>query len=340
MKKTIFIKTFVTNIIVLAFFTIFTAIFTINTVRQWHIDSLVKELKKMSTIMTPEVNRYLNSNPDALDPHIKKLGKQIDNRLTVVKNDGTVFADSLSDPSKMENQGSRPEVIEAQTKDFSYNIRFSTTQMKEMLYFASPLKHEGTIAGVLRFSVFVDDINMILTRLNNKIIMLIIVLFVLSLLFTLFFSKRISDPIKRIAEASKEIKEGNFNTKVYVRDTGEIGNLANNFNSMVAYQKKLFTDLKKHQHELETILSSINEGLAVIDSDGNIVLSNQNFYKNIGNTKEKCQDKRIWEIYRAPNLNETIKNVFKQGEDTSEIIQIDDLWYDCLSACEPQQLAG
>ncbi len=327
MKKTIFFKTFVANIIVLTIFTSLITIFTINTVRQWHIESLIDELKNNSKIMMPVINNKFKNNPQSIETYITNLGKDIDTRITIINIDGKVFADSKSDANKMENHGSRLEIVEALVKESSYNIRFSTTQMTEMLYFATPIRKEGSILGILRLSVYINDINSILKKLNNKIIMLIILLFAVSLIITFLLSKRISNPIKRISSASKEIRDGNYDIKVYVKDTGEIGTLAKNFNSMVSVQKEMFSELKRNQHELETILSSINEGLAVIDIDGNIVLSNHNFYKNIGIEQSKGIGKRIWELYRAPNLNSTIKEVFENKINKTEVIQIDTLFF-------------
>ncbi len=48
-----------------------------------------------------------------LDALAKRLGGQIDARVTIMASDGTVLGDSEEDPAAMENHGDRPEVIEA-----------------------------------------------------------------------------------------------------------------------------------------------------------------------------------------------------------------------------------
>ncbi len=327
MRKTIFLKTFVANLLVLSVFTILITLFTINTVKQWHINSLVKELKKNSILIEPIIKNYLNNKPEDLTEYITKLDKKIHTRITIIKNDGEVISDSQSEPEKMENHGERPEVLQAFKNKYAYNIRFSTTKMSKMLYFAIPLKTDDSIFGVLRTSVYIKDINNILAKLNKKIFLLIFFLFIVSIAITYFISKKISIPIIKISEASKNIEQGDFDVKIFVKDTGEIGDLANSFNSMVLYQKKLFKTLKRNQQELETVLSSINEGLAVVDIDGNIVLSNDNFFKNIDYLGQDTDGKRIWEIYRDPKLNSMIKDVFKNEKNSTEIIKIDDLFF-------------
>jgi len=327
MKKTIFFKTFIANLLVLSIFTILVTVFTINMVKQWHIRSLIENLKKNTILIEPIVKSHIKDKFDKLDKYIKKLGKMINTRITVIRYDGKVISDSLSNPYKMENHSTRPEVIEALKKDYAYNIRFSTTRMSKMLYLAMPLKINSSVFGVIRTSVFIRDIDFILTKLNKKILFLVFVLFVLSILITFLISRSISKPIKKMSEASKEIENGNLDVKVFVGDTGEIGELAKSFNSMVLHQKNLFKELEENQRELKTILSSINEGLAVVDTEGNILISNENFYKNIDYDYKTNKNKRIWEIYREPILNDIIKEVYRTKKNKSEIIKISDLFF-------------
>lgn len=327
MKKTIFFKSFVANLSVLSVFTVLITIFTINTVKQWHIKSLINELKKESLLIKPNITENLLKHPNKLNKYVKRLGKSVNIRITVIRSDGLVVSDSTTDPNSMENHAARPEIIEALKGSFSYRIRFSTTRMLRMLYFAVPLVQKDLIWGVLRTSVYIKDIDNMLTKLNKRILVLVFILFIVSILITFFISKKISEPIKRISEASKKIEEGNFDVYVSVKDNGEVGELAKSFNSMVNYQQKLFEEKSRNQQELETVLSSINEGLAVVDAEGNIILSNDNFYKNIDYKKSENKIPKIWEIYREPLIHKTIEDVFIRKKNRIEVIKIGDLFF-------------
>ncbi|MCB0119029.1 MAG: HAMP domain-containing protein [Anaerolineales bacterium] len=91
---------------------------------------------------------------------------------------------------------------------------------------------------------------------------------VAALLVSLFLSRRIVAPIHKLSEASQHIAEGNYEKRVDVNGSDEIGQLAMRFNQMASQleevesmRRKLIGDVT---HELRTPLTSIKgymEGL-------------------------------------------------------------------------------
>ncbi|MFC2013771.1 ATP-binding protein [Chloroflexota bacterium] len=83
----------------------------------------------------------------------------------------------------------------------------------------------------------------------------------IALLITFFLSRRISAPIKSITLASKRLGQRDFSQRVQIKEKGEIGELANTFNSMTTdleqaeeLQRNMVADIA---HELRTPLSNI-----------------------------------------------------------------------------------
>ncbi len=82
---------------------------------------------------------------------------------------------------------------------------------------------------------------------NNMQNLLTIVLSVSAVIFlfiAFFYSKTISDPIKKLDEYAKEISEGNLNINVDIKTSDEVGSLAESFNKMTK-------SLKKHAENVE-----------------------------------------------------------------------------------------
>jgi two-component system phosphate regulon sensor histidine kinase PhoR len=73
---------------------------------------------------------------DELQNTIRLLGQKSDSRLTVIRSDGTVIADSRESPTNMDNHSARPEIIGAMESGQSSSIRFSQTLRQEMSYLA------------------------------------------------------------------------------------------------------------------------------------------------------------------------------------------------------------
>lgn len=78
-----------------------------------------------------------------------------------------------------------------------------------------------------------------------------------------YIARRISRPIKQLENSMTEVKNGNFDTKISVDNTDEIGHLSDNFNIMIQTIKFLIEENKrenelKRENEFKTLQSQIN----------------------------------------------------------------------------------
>jgi two-component system sensor histidine kinase BaeS len=120
--------------------------------------------------------------------------------------------------------------------------------------------------------------NIFLLRSDRFLILVVFVLGGLSLLLSLIYSKRMTDPIKKLTIAAKDISEGNIKSRVPVKGNDEISNLSRAFNVMAntlevqeALRRKLTANIA---HELRTPLGAMQgeiegmlDGLIRIDRE-------------------------------------------------------------------------
>ena len=90
----------------------------------------------------------------------------------------------------------------------------------------------------------------------------------LALLLTFFLSRRILAPVKALTQAARRLGKGDFSQRVRVRDKGEVGELAQSFNSMASDLERA-EQLRRNMvadaaHELRTPLSNIRGYLEAI----------------------------------------------------------------------------
>jgi signal transduction histidine kinase len=83
----------------------------------------------------------------------------------------------------------------------------------------------------------------------------------IALLLTFFLSRRILAPVKALTSAAERVGRGDFSQRVKTKDKGELGELANTFNSMASdleraekLRQNMVADVA---HELRTPLSNI-----------------------------------------------------------------------------------
>ena len=90
----------------------------------------------------------------------------------------------------------------------------------------------------------------------------------IALLLTFVLSRRILAPVKALTQAARRLGKGDFSQRVHVRDKGEVGELAQSFNSMTSDLERA-EQLRRNMvadaaHELRTPLSNIRGYLEAI----------------------------------------------------------------------------
>lgn len=284
-------------------------------IKKHYLTTLESNLEHQAELVKRMVTDLMTSEDvKEIDALVKVIGKKINTRITIIKKDGMVIGDSEKDPYKMENHSTRPEIIQALQDTVGSKIRYSSTIKENMLYVAIPIKENDKMLGVVRTSSFIPEIKKSLGTINQKIIYTTIVLAIFALLFSILSSRTFTKPIKEIANAAEKIKNGNFATRTFTKRKDELGELSNALNEMARELQRLFTNLNLEREELQAILSSMVEGLVVINKDGKIVLSNKQFLDiiNVFNGKQIIE-KTYWEIFQNIEINNFIKSIFQDG---------------------------
>ena len=308
MKKRIFFKVFGGYIVLLFLLAVVFLLFSFSTIKRHYLDTLALELENIGRTLDVRIFDYLDRNllPE-LEGFLKEHGKKIGARLTVIDPAGVVKADSERDPADMEGHRFRPEISEALAGRVGRSLRYSSTLKTRMLYVALPLERDGRIEGVLRLSLFVRDIDVLLKAIRRDIGRAVGIIIVLSIFGAFLFSWNLTQPMRRLIRASRQVAAGDFSAAVKVRSSDEWRDLATNFNDMTAKVKRLFDDLKKRKEELDNIMASMKDGLIVLDGTGMIVLANRSAKEIIG--LEALEGRSFWEVIRLTEFVDLISRV-------------------------------
>jgi two-component system phosphate regulon sensor histidine kinase PhoR len=132
-----------------------------------------------------------------------------------------------------------------------------------------------------------------------------------------YFSRGISQPVQEIAAATREFASGNFDVKIFLKKKDELAEVAESFNHMVGEQKSLFNKLSQNRAELTAIISSMKEGLMVLDPEGKITLCNESLEEIAG--KKNLIGHSYWEVLRIPRFDEFVRKAFQVGEFNEEV---------------------
>ena len=328
MKISLFAKIFAGYLLAVIIILAITFPLTFRAIRHHHIDTSTDNLKNLCTTLKLKISPLLESDKIMkLDTLVKELGQQINTRLTIINPEGTVLADSEKNPVLMENHNNRIEITKAIKFGLGTSLRYSASVNEEMLYVAVPIEKDGKVYGVIRASLFLNEINTLLNNLKINIITIAVIIVVILLIGAFLFSRSVSNPLNELAIASRKVAKGDFNTKVFLKSRNEIKELADSFNYMTDQIKTLFSQLSHQKEELNSIISSINEGLCVIDKEGVISVSNESFRKAVQN--DSVKGKLYWKVIRKTRFDELMKKVRSEQKSIIEELELNNKIFLC-----------
>ncbi|HNT44722.1 MAG TPA: HAMP domain-containing protein, partial [Syntrophorhabdaceae bacterium] len=307
MKRSLFFKIFGGYLVLTVALSGLIVLISSYLIRNYQIERTARELKEIAIVLGERTLGMPSEGAAAIDRFVKEMGKKINSRITLVAPDGRVIADSEEDPARMENHRTRIEISQALEGVTGRFLRLSDTLGQEMLYIAVPVEREGKTLYVLRTSKFLKDIKTVSRELNAKILLVTVIILVAALIGAFIFARTIYRPIGELSAAIKRVAGHDFNTRVLLKAQDELKEVADSFNDMTDEMQGLFADLTRQKEELNSIISSLQEGLLVLDGEERVLLLNDSLKTLMGRDVEI--GKPYWEIIREPALNELVNRV-------------------------------
>jgi two-component system phosphate regulon sensor histidine kinase PhoR len=335
MKNTLFIRIYGGVCVIIATAAAVILLFSFKAIRSAYLDDQAAHLGNLAEVLMPRALVGLKEKPEALEAFVRDLGPKIRARITVVDPSGAVLADSEGAPERMESHQYRPEVFQALKGETARSVRRSSTVKADMLYMSFPLIEEGKVVGALRVSRFMKDIDGLLAHLRRRIVGTALAVMALVLLAMLFFSRSISGPVGEFITASRKVADGDFEAKVSLRSKGELADFARSFNTMTADLRSMFLASAERREELDSILSSIQDGLLVIDRDERIVLINEKFRAVIADPA--AEGRYYWEVVRGTRFTELVRGVKEGRTKASDEVVMKGRSFLCAAAFLPSR---
>ena len=325
MKK-ISSKILLSHILVILFLTSLIILFSYNIIKSDYEENLEKNLISINNSIQLKYIDLIKANKyEKVDSLTKAISKYFAYRITIISLDGKVIGDSEADISKLTNHKARPEVKKALNGKKGKSTRFSNTINKELIYIALPIKIDNEIIGVCRVSDMESEFSKLLYELLLNLIKISLIVIIFTLFAVFYFTRKITKPIDELSQATSNIAKGDFDFKVKVSSNDEISVLSLNFNIMTEKLKELFSQVLSQKEELSTLISSIEEGLVSLDSEGRILLSNDTF-NNIVET-ELIQGKKYKKFIKDKSFKKIFKETIRNKKGITKEININDSFF-------------
>jgi two-component system phosphate regulon sensor histidine kinase PhoR len=191
-------------------------------------------------------------------------------RATVIDADGKVLADSEANAASMENHAHRPEFVAALKGDVGMDTRRSHTIGIPFLYVAAPIS-----GGAVRLAYPLSDVETATARVHHTLWLGSGIAFAVAVLLAGITAQLTARRLQRIVQFAGRISSGDLTARVNERSTDEVGLVAGALDITAQRLESSFAALQTSQHQLETLLNSMQDAVIAVGEDERVQWANQ-----------------------------------------------------------------
>ena len=226
-------------------------------------------------------------------------------RVTWIDADGAVLYDSVAAKETMENHADRKEVREALASGTGEGERYSATLLEKTWYYALRLQ-DGT---VIRLSVKDLSVFAVFHTIAYPLVLILVLVGGVSLFFAFRTAKMITKPINEI-----DLKHPD-RAEVYEELTPLLHRIA-------VQNKEIYrqmAELKRRKEEFDTITANMQEGLLVLDAEGDVLSHNEGAVRLLGLSQVE-EGKNVLCLNRSEGFRRGVEHVLA-GEHREERLE-------------------
>jgi two-component system phosphate regulon sensor histidine kinase PhoR len=293
-----------------------------------HLDGARDRLKADTYFAGQSIESLLaqGGNLDDLDDTlVVKWAEALGLRVTVIRSDGFVLAESMGDQRQMDNQLNRPEVRQALATGWGTASRLSRTLGYDMLFSAVPFRdgEEGEALGVVRLAVPMSQINARIAHLRRAIAVFTIVAAILAVVLASLIAGRSARPVRQLTGVVERMAQGDLGARLLPTTEDEVGRLTVMFNWMAEQLQDKVTTLSTHRRHLAAILEQMADGIIITDEQGQVRMINRAAARLLGTTQNAALDRSFIQVVRDHQLVQVWQQCNEWDEEQIATVEVD-----------------
>jgi signal transduction histidine kinase len=212
---------------------------------------------------------------------VNRLSNETGNRVLIFSRNRELIADS---DKSISNENDFDELYEA----FLGNRAYAEREFEGSKYisFAFPVMISGKNIGAVIFLSHLDQ----LSENRNNIVTLFLISFAVGitviLIISISLSITITKPIKELRESAIKLADGHFDSKIGIKSSDEVGELAAAFNTMSDEIEQRINIINIEKNKLNLVLESMGEGVIAINEHDEIISINSTARSILAGTED------------------------------------------------------
>ena len=249
-----------------------------------------------------------------LQAAIRDLSSRALARVTVIAPDGQVLADSAVPDGSLatvENHLGRTEIQQAMSTGRGTALRKSSTTGERTLFLAIrlPIQNQSTASVFLRLGLPMTFFDREVDKLHKNLALAFGIAFLIALALSVGLARSITKPLSDMTIAARQLAGGDHDVRLRTDSRDEVGLLAHTLNRMTDQLKIKIHELSEDRGQLLAMLSSMVEGVMVLDNRGRILQVNPALEGMFAVARSETRGRPSSDVFRHPELNTLVATV-------------------------------
>jgi two-component system, OmpR family, phosphate regulon sensor histidine kinase PhoR len=250
----------------------------------------------------------------------ERLSRHASARVTLISPDGVVLADSdTADDgiARMDNHRTRPEVARALAGGRGTDMRLSATTGKHMFYLALPVQAGDRVIGVVRLALPITTIQGQIRDLQESLALAFGLALVVAAVLSVLLSRGLTRPLSDMVKVAQQLASGAFSHRIRSTSMDEVGVLGKTLNQMAERLESTIRELTEDRAQLLAVLSSMLEGVMVLDCRGRVLQVNPALERMLFIRGPEARGRSHWEVIRHEEFNTLVARVLDARQSQS-----------------------
>lgn len=291
---------------------------------------LLREAELIAASLSPEVGAQAPAAE--INEQVQLLAEEIDLRITIIDETGTVLGESDEDFTRMDNHLERPELIQARTEGIGYSTRYSQTVGDFLLYAAVPIRVDENPIGYARVALATSKVDQSISELQRTLLITTGIVTLVAIVLALWIANISLRPLRELTQEATRISHGEYqhihkSSSLMASASDEIGQLTRAMNKMISSTQDHIQELTAERTKMSAVFEEMTDGIVIVDKEGNIQLTNRAIESMFGLSPGNSTGSTLTSVLRHFEIVELWQRCVEQQEIQSTNLEV-----------QPQQL--
>ena len=259
-------------------------------------------------------------------PFLHHWDESFNIRISLIDTTGTPLVDSHIPNTqlfRLKSMKNRPEVWEALQQGEGFSQRFSPTLSQEAIFYARLITINKTPV-ILRLALPNTAMNRYLRYIDTFWIILSMLILLVTIISIILFGRHQNTAIQQLKAKMQSLSKGELSNPLYLTTHDELTEMAQLLNKIERTFLNQTNELQHEKEELNTILSSISEGLIAIDEHQKIIFYNKIALDFLQNGVEDIINLPYYDVIRHAHILSLIELFFQKPYVIQDEIELED----------------